>query len=88
LKSNGNHSEVIIGVGALAEFLKVSKPTVQQYLRMGMPGLKINNTFRMGMPGLKINNTWHFTVKNINKWFDTVTWQKPNPKDIDFDAVK
>jgi hypothetical protein len=70
LKSNGNHSEVIIGVGALAEFLKVSKPTVQQYLRMGMPGLKINNT-------------WHFTVKNINKWFDTVTWQKPNPKDID-----
>jgi hypothetical protein len=53
MKNNGNHSKVIIGIPALAGVLKVSEPTVYQYLKMGMPGIKIGGA-------------WHFHIENIN----------------------
>jgi phage terminase Nu1 subunit (DNA packaging protein) len=65
LKSNGNHSKVIIGISELAAILSVSEPTVKQYLKMGMPGVKIGGA-------------WHFHIENINLWFQKITAVKPD----------
>jgi hypothetical protein len=53
-------SEVIIGIETVAGFLGVSRNTVYGYLRMGMPGVRIN--------GL-----WHFHAANVDGWFRAVT---------------
>jgi hypothetical protein len=73
-QNNGHHSKVIIGICELAKFLNVSEPTAKQYLKMGLPGIKINKT-------------WHFHTANINKWFEKVTWAKADPKDDDLEPV-
>lgn len=52
--------KIIIGLNTLANVLKVSKNTVYQYMKMGMPGKLINGK-------------WHFHWNNIEKWFENAT---------------
>jgi phage terminase Nu1 subunit (DNA packaging protein) len=58
-----NGAKLIIGIENLAEALGVKKPTVSQYIRMGMPCNRIGKSF-------------HFHLDNINLWLIAMTSAK------------
>jgi excisionase family DNA binding protein len=58
LENNG--SKLIIGIEKLAEELGVSKPTISQYIKLGMP---------CGRVGTR----WHFHLENVDKWLMKLT---------------
>ena len=56
---------LLIGVGAAAEHLKVSRPTIYKYLKLGMPALPV--------PTEKGRFTYHFYVQNIEAFWLKIT---------------
>ena len=64
MTNNGNRSGLIVGVRAVAEFLNVSHPTIYRYLKMGMPGTRIDGI-------------WFFHKANIEKFWSSITCRKP-----------
>lgn len=57
---------LIIGIGTLADYLNVSRPTIHKYLKNGMPGLYVRSD--IGKRG-----TWHFHAENIETWWKVQT---------------
>ena len=51
---------LIIGISKLSEILGVSKPTISQYIKLGMP---------CG----RVGNRWHFHLTNVDKWLLKLT---------------
>jgi hypothetical protein len=51
-----NGCRIIIGLGSMAGYLNVSKPTISTYIKMGMPGNLIGNR-------------WHFHLDLVDVWF-------------------
>jgi predicted transcriptional regulator len=57
---------LIIGVGTLADYLNVSRPTVYRYLRAGLPGYYVQaDAAKRG--------TWHFHIENVEAFFKKLT---------------
>lgn len=50
-----NGLKLIIGISKLAERLDVSRPTISQFIKMGMP---------CG----RVGNRWHFHLENVDRW--------------------
>ena len=74
MKQNGNKSGVIIGIPALAEFLGVSIPTTYKYLKMGLPGQKIEGI-------------WFFHKDNIEDFWRIITRKKPIISDNEIERI-
>ena len=53
---NQNGNKIIIGLERFAKHLKVSKPTVSMYIKMGMPANIIGGK-------------WHFHLDLVDQWF-------------------
>ena len=51
-----NGCRIIIGLGSMAGYLKVSKPTISTYIKLGMPSNRLNNV-------------WHFHLDLVDRWF-------------------
>jgi len=58
-----NGAKLVIGIENLAEALGVTKPTVYQYIKLGMPCNRIGNRF-------------HFHLDNVNLWLIAITGGK------------
>ena len=50
-----NGQKLILGIENLANYLNVSKPTINQYIKLGMP---------CG----RVGNRWHFHSENVDRW--------------------
>ena len=53
-------SKVIIGTSQMANYLGVSRPKIQDYLKAGMPGFFLSGK-------------WHFHTDNVDAWFRSLT---------------
>jgi hypothetical protein len=51
-----NGCRIIIGLGSMAGYLNVSKPTISTYIKLGMPSNRLNNV-------------WHFHLDLVDRWF-------------------
>lgn len=56
-------SRVLIGLASLCSYLGVTRPTIYKYLKMGMPGVRIQGT-------------WHFHADHVEEFFRRLTIQK------------
>ena len=63
-----NGAKLIIGIENLAESLGVSKSTVSEYMRLGMP---------CG----RVGRRWHFHLDNIDQWLVAMTSAKYEGKE-------
>jgi excisionase family DNA binding protein len=66
MQSNGE--KLVIGISGLAEKLGVSRPTISEYIRLGMP---------CG----RVGRRWHFHLDNIDKWLIGMTSAKYEGKE-------
>ena len=65
-------SGLLIGVGAAAEHLRVSRQTIYKYLRLGMPAFPV--------PTKNGRFTYHFYVENIEAfWMKKTKTSIPDP---------
>ena len=64
-------SRVLIGLASVCDFLGVTRPTIYQYLRLGMPGARIAGV-------------WHFHSDHIEEFFrrKTMRIDVVNPDDL------
>ena len=64
-------SRVLIGLASVCDFLGVTRPTIYQYLKLGMPGAKLAGT-------------WHFHIDHIEEFFrrKTMRIDVVNPDDL------
>jgi len=69
-----NESKVIIGTEQMAKYLGVSRPSISQYLKMGMPGNIIGGK-------------WHFHLDLVDDWFKNKCYAKyegeKNPDELE-----
>lgn len=53
---SNNNCRIVIGLDSLANYLRVSRPTISSYIKMGMPGNLIGSR-------------WHFHLDLVDSWF-------------------
>jgi excisionase family DNA binding protein len=58
-----NGAKLIVGIEKLAKILQVSKPTISQFIKMGMPCNRVGKL-------------WHFHFDNVDKWLMAMTSAK------------
>ena len=61
-----NSTGLIIGIPKLAEYLKCSVPTVYKYIKLGLPGERVDGQ-------------WHFHIENIERFWKDTTNKKQDP---------
>jgi predicted DNA-binding transcriptional regulator AlpA len=69
--SQKNGNKTLIGIGAICEYLDMSKPTLYSFIEMGMPARIVNKR-------------WYAHKDNIDEWFKQLT--RHRIKEIEKDA--